>query len=41
MNGNLMKHFSCETHWVPGKWEQCSATCGKQGVKYRYVELNE
>ena len=27
--------FSCETSWVPGEWEHCSATCGKTGKQYR------
>ena len=28
---------SCETHWVPGNWEQCTSTCGKNGMRYRYL----
>lgn len=29
--------FSCETAWVAGEWEHCSASCGKTGTKYREV----
>ncbi|CAK1598591.1 unnamed protein product [Parnassius mnemosyne] len=28
---------SCEFTWTPGEWEECSATCGEEGVQERQL----
>lgn len=29
--------IDCENEWFEGEWEECSRTCGKDGLQYRTV----
>lgn len=28
---------SCEFKWIPGEWEECTVTCGLNGVQHRQI----
>ncbi|XP_043274016.1 A disintegrin and metalloproteinase with thrombospondin motifs 2-like [Venturia canescens] len=28
-------NFGCQVKWIPGLWQECSATCGTQGIQHR------
>lgn len=33
----LCINFRCGFHWIIGKWEHCSATCGENGISHRQL----
>lgn len=34
---DLLFCCSCDFSWYPGNWEQCSATCGQEGMQERQL----